>query len=234
MKKTKMNNVVIDEIRKTLFSMQDVTYGDFIFRLTPTVDRENIIGVRVPLLRQIAKKMSTDDKKEFLSQLPHFYYEENLIHGFIIQNIKEFDDCINEVNRFLPFVDNWAVSDTMMPKCFAKNTDVLLTYIDKWISSKETYSIRFGIDVLMNLYLDDKFDEKYVIKVLNVKSDEYYVKMMKAWYFATALAKQYNVIIDYFKRGLLDTWTHNKAIQKAIESFRISNEIKDNLRKLKK
>ena len=217
-----------------LFNLQDKKYGEFQVKLIPTVDPKSIIGVRTPDLRKLAKEIiKSTDYELFLNDLPHKYFEENQLHAFIISEIKDYDKCIEEVNKFLPYVDNWATCDQMSPKVFKKNHDKLLSHIKLWINSKETYTIRFGIGMLMEHFLDENFDISYPELVAGLRSDEYYVNMMIAWYFATALAKQYEVVIPFIENKALDPWTHNKAIQKSIESYRITDEQKAYLRSLK-
>ena len=220
-------------IQSDLFSMQDKKYGDFSAKLMPNLQSENVIGVRTPMLRKYARDLPKDIADEFINTLPHQYFEENQLHAFIISNIKDFDKCIANVDKFLPFVNNWATCDQLLPKVFAKNTDKLLPYIKRWLQSKHTFTVRFAIGQLMRFYLGDKFDKKYADMVTKVKSKEYYINMMRAWYFATALAKNYEDILPYIKNKKLDDWTHNKSIQKAIESFRITNDKKTTLRKMK-
>ena len=220
--------------KEELFNLQDKKYGEFQVKLIPTVDPKSIIGVRTPDLRKLAKEIiKSADYELFLNDLPNKYFEENQLHAFIISEIKDFDKCIEEVNKFLPYVDNWATCDQMSPQVFQKNHDKLLSHIKLWINSKETYTIRFGVSMLMRNYLDDNFKVEYLEMVSKIKSDEYYVNMMRAWYFATALAKQYDKTISYIENNKLDTWTHNKAIQKAIESYRVTDEHKDYLRSLR-
>lgn len=220
-------------IEKELFKLQDKKYKDFQSKLVPNVDPNRIIGIRTPELRNLAKKLIKEDYNSFLDDLPHKYYEENLIHFFIISMIKDFDECIRRTNEFLPCVDCWSVCDQASPKCFKKNHEILLPYIKRWIKSKKTYTIRFGIRMLMNEFLDEDFKPEYLELVSNIKSEEYYVNMMIAWYFATALAKQYEYTVPYIENKKLSTWTHNKTIQKAIESYRITIEQKEYLKKLK-
>ncbi|MCI8957064.1 MAG: DNA alkylation repair protein [Eubacterium sp.] len=223
-----------NKVVESLFSMQDLEYKRFHAKLIPNVDEELVIGVRTPALRKFAKDFAkTDEAKEFIQTLPHKYYEENNLHGFILEQIKDYDECIAEVERFLPYVDNWATCDLMSPKIFQKNRVRLLEKIKVWIKSDDTYTIRFAIEMLMKYFLDDTFDMVYPKMVSEVKSDEYYVNMMIAWYFATALAKQYDWILPFIENKKLDKWTHNKAIQKAVESRRIAQEQKDYLRTLK-
>ena len=225
---------MIDEIRKTLLSMQDEKYRAFQVKLFPTVDPQTVIGVRTPDLRGYAKKLlKEEDVSAFLSDLPHRYFDENQLHAFIISEIKDHGKCMEEVNRFLPYVDNWATCDQMSPKVFKKNRPQLLKQIRIWLKSDRTYTIRFAIGMLMEHYLDDAFDISYPEVVAVIRSDEYYVNMMIAWYFATALAKQYDEILPFIENRRLDVWTHNKAIQKAIESYRITPEQKEYLKRLK-
>ena len=225
---------MIDEIRKTLISMQDEKYRVFQVKLFPTVDPETVIGVRTPDLRSYAKKLLKEEGiSAFLSDLPHRYFDENQLHAFIISEIKDHGKCMGEVNRFLPYVDNWATCDQMSPKVFKKNRPQLLKQIRIWLKSDRTYTIRFAIGMLMEHYLDDAFDISYPEVVAVIRSDEYYVNMMIAWYFATALAKQYDEILPFIENRRLDVWTHNKAIQKAIESYRITPEQKEYLKRLK-
>ena len=222
------------DIKERLFKLQDKKYGEFQIKLIPTVNPESIIGVRTKELRELAKEIIKDNNyEEFLNALPHKYFEENQLHAFIISEIKDYDECLNYISEFLPYVDNWATCDQMSPKVFKKHHDKLIEEIKKWIKSKETYTIRFGICALMQHYLDDDFKKEYLSFVYNIKSEEYYVNMMKAWYFATALAKQYDNAVKVLEGNYLDTWTHNKTIQKAIESYRITSEQKTYLRSLK-
>ena len=210
-----------------LMKVKDDKYKEFQSKLVPNISKETILGIKTPEMRKIAKEVfESKDKEVFLKDLPHKYYEENLIHFFVISMIKDFDECIKRVEEFLPYVDCWPVSDQATPKIFKKNHDKLLPYIKKWIKSKHVYTARFGIRMLMNEYLDDDFKEEYLKLVATVKGDDYYLKMMVAWYFATALAKRYDETIPYFENHILDDWTHKKAIQKAIESFRVTDEHK--------
>lgn len=223
------------EIKDKLFALQDTFYRDFQSALMPTVDKEKIIGVRIPQLRACAKELyGTQEADNFLKELPHTYYEEDNLHAFLIEKITDFDTALYETERFLPYIDNWATCDSFTPKAFKKSPELLLKPIEKWLVSEKTYTVRYAIKLLMTFFLDERFDKRYLETVANVQSDEYYVKMMVAWYFATALAKQYDAAIIYLENGVLSPWVHNKAIQKAIESFRISPEIKKYLRKLKK
>ncbi len=216
-----------------LFELADKPYGDFTARLMPTVSRDKVIGVRTPELRQMATWVIKNGLSgEFLRELPHEYYEENNLHAFIIEKIKDYDKCINEVNAFLPQVDNWATCDQMSPKCF-KGKKELINNIMEWISSEHVYTVRFGIGMIMRHFLDENFDPRYLEIVSAIKSDEYYINMMIAWFFATALTKQYDKAIEYIRDKKLDKDTHNKAIRKAIESYRIPPETKEYLKTLK-
>ena len=226
--------MIIDEIREELFRLQDTGYRDFQGKLTPTVDPKTCIGVRTPELRKMAKQVvRRDDVAVFLRDLPHRYFDENQLHAFIVSEMRDFAACLDELERFLPYVDNWATCDQMSPKVFKKHRKELLEPIRRWIASDQTYTLRFGVGMLMEHYLDDDFDPAYPKMVAEVQSEEYYVRMMVAWYFATALAKRLEDALPYLKERRLEPWTHNKAIQKAVESRRISPEQKDYLRKLK-
>lgn len=223
-----------DDIKQRLYELQDFPYRDFQSRLLPTVPPETIIGIRTPVLRKLAKElMKTQEITEFLWDLPHQYFDENQLHAFLICEMKDFEECMEETERFLPFIDNWATCDQLSPKAFKKHKQELLPAVEKWIASGETYTIRFGIGMLMQHFLDDDFAPEYPELVAAVRSEEYYVNMMAAWYFATALAKQYDAVLPYIREQRLSPWTHNKTIQKAIESSRISPEQKAYLRDLK-
>ncbi len=239
-------NCAENEIRQRLFALQDLKYRDFHGSLMPTVDRDDVIGVRMPALRQLAKDISRNPEvvSDFMASLPHRYYEENTLHAVLIAGMKDFGTCISALETFLPHMDNWATCDVLVPKVFAGHREELLPYITEWLASGHTYTIRFGMKMLMDFYLDGAFSTKYPRMVASVHSEAYYVNMMIAWYFATALAKQWDGVIGYFaepggmdgdgmKRPVLDKWTHNKAIQKAIESYRITPEQKAYLRTLK-
>lgn len=222
-------------IRDRLFKLQDLKYREFHSRLMPAVEKSRVIGVRTPDLRKLAKELkSTEYAMAFLEILPHEYYEENNLHAFLIEEIKDFNKCIGELNKFLPYVDNWATCDMMRPKIFKKNLDELLPQIKAWLNSTETYTVRFAMECLMLYYLDAHFSPEYPEIISEIRSEEYYVKMMQAWYFATALAKRYDDIIPYLEKNMLDADTHNKTIRKAIESYRISPERKAYLRTLKR
>ena len=226
--------MMTDEIKDALFALQDTAYRDFQTKLIPGLESGSMIGVRTPELRKLAKQMAKRDEiGEFLEVLPHTYFDENQLHAFILSERKDFEQCVEEVERFLPFVDNWATCDQMSPKVFKKHRPELLPYINKWIASDKTYTVRFGIGMLMEHFLDDDFDPSYPEMVSGIRSEEYYVNMMIAWYFATALAKQYEAVLPYLEENRLAPWTHNKTIQKAVESYRITPEQKGYLKGLK-
>ncbi|MCR5734753.1 MAG: DNA alkylation repair protein [Lachnospiraceae bacterium] len=217
-----------------LLMEKDDEYRDFQAKLVPNIPAENILGVRTPKMRQIAKEMFKDDGRDaFLSSLPHRYYEENLVHFFMIAMIRDFDECVRAVDAFLPYVDCWPVSDQSSPAVFKKNHEKLLPHVKKWIASDHVYTARFGLRMLMNEYLGEDFKEEYLELAASKKGDDYYLKMMVAWYFATALAKRYNESVKYIEEKRLDEWVHRKAIQKAVESFRVSEEHKEYLKSLK-
>lgn len=221
-------------LQKQLFSMQDPAYRDFQSNLMPGIDKDTIIGIRTPQLRRFAKQLAqTAEAEQFLHRLPHQYYEENNLHMMLVAQIKDYESCLAEVERFLPYVDNWATCDLPAPKCFAKHKQELFPRIKEWIASEETYTIRYGIDLLMALYLDADFKPEYLELAASVASEEYYVKMVIAWYFATALTKQWDAAIPYMEQSRLPDWVHRKTIRKAIESYRITKEQKDYLRTLK-
>ncbi|EJP23203.1 DNA alkylation repair enzyme [Lachnoanaerobaculum sp. ICM7] len=226
--------MILDEIRNELFKMQDTAYRDFNSKLIPTVDKSLFIGVRTPELRKYAKQLAKrEDIEEFLHSLPHKYFDENQLHAFIVSEIKDFKSCVDKVNEFLPYVDNWATCDQLSPKVFKKYHKELINYIEIWLKSDKVYTVRFGIGMLMEHFLDEDFDISYLETVSNIRSDEYYVNMMIAWYFATALVKRYESVLPFIENRRLDIWTHNKAIQKAVESYRISTERKTYLKELK-
>lgn len=221
-------------VKEKLFELRDCEYRDFHARLMPTVDKEKIIGVRTPVLRKFAKDFyKSGDYEPFLHALPHEYYEENNLHAFLIEQQKDYDELICLLDEFLPYVDNWATCDMMKTKIFEKHLPSLYKKIPEWLGSKHTYAVRFGIKMLMDHFLGENFKPESAELVASVKSDEYYIKMMQAWYFATALAKNYDETISYIKNQRLEKWVHNKAIQKAIESNRIEDETKKYLRTLK-
>ncbi len=222
------------DIRGKLLELSDEKYACFSAKLTPDVDRDKFIGVRVPVLRNFAKELQkAGEYGDFLDSLPHYYFDENMLHGLIISGIKDYDTAMAQTEKFLPFVDNWAVCDIMNPKVFGKNKDKLIESIKTWIKSEKTYTCRFGIGMLMSYFLDDGFKSEYIKMVSDVKSGEYYVKMMVAWFFATALAKKWEATIPYIENKILDGFTHNKAIQKSVESRRITEEQKNYLKTLK-
>ena len=228
------NEALTEAVRKELFSLQDPGYRELQIRIIPTVKPKSIIGVRTPDLRRMAKETADrGDAGAFLDSLPHSYFEENQLHAFIISGMKDYAECLRELERFLPYVDNWATCDQMSPKVFRKHRPELLASIRKWIASDEPYTVRFGIGMLMEHYLDEDFDPAYPEMAASVRSEEYYVNMMTAWYFATALAKQYEAVLPFIENRRLDVWTHNTAIQKATESYRITPEQKEYLRSLK-
>ncbi|WP_026489697.1 DNA alkylation repair protein [Butyrivibrio sp. XBB1001] len=224
----------ITDLHKKLYELQDLKYRDMQIKIIPNIDPESVIGVRTPELKAMAKEMlKAGDYMAFLGDLPHKYFEENQLHAFIISGIKDMDVCMEELEKFLPYVDNWATCDQMSPKIFKKHREILLIHIKKWITSGKTYSVRFGVGMLMEHFLDEDYDPKYPEMVAKLRSKEYYVNMMIAWYFATALAKQYESILPYIEGKQLDDWTHNKAIQKSVESRRITEEQKTYLKSLK-
>ena len=223
---------MLTPLQMRLFELQDKKYRDFHSKLIPNIPYENIIGIRTPILRKFAKEYAKENTEVFLHSLPHRYYEENNLHMMLITGIKDYDRCITEVENFLPYIDNWATCDFPAPACFKNNTDRLLTHIVKWIDSDEPYTIRYGIGMLMRLYLDDNFKDEYLKIVAQVKSEEYYVNMMIAWYMATALAKQWDSTIVYIEEKRLPEWVHKKTIRKAIESYRITDTQKEYLRTL--
>lgn len=223
-----------EKIRSELFELQDLGYKNFHAKLVPTVNPDIIIGIRTPVLCKFAKKLSnTQEAEDFLKILPHKYYDENNLHAFLIESVKDYNKVIELTDRFLPYVDNWATCDLMSPKIFAKHTEELFIKIKLWIKSDKVYTVRYGIGMLMRYFLDESFEESYLELVANITSEEYYINMMIAWYFATALAKQYDSAIKFIEQHKLNKWTHNKAIQKAIESLRINPEQKAYLRTLK-
>ena len=223
------------EIQKELFSRQDKEYMKFLSKLTPNVSEDTIIGVRIPEIRKLAKKLvKNNEYEDFLKELPHKYYDENLLHGAIISENKDFENCIELLDSFLPFVDNWAVCDTISPKIFKKHKKELIEKIKEWSQSDKTYTCRFGVEMLMTHFLDEDFKKEYLEIVANIHSEEYYVKMVVAWFFATALAKQWDYAVIYLENNKLDVWVHNKTIQKARESLRILEDKKGYLKGLKR
>lgn len=223
-----------NEIREKLFSLRDEKYADFTSGLIPTLPREKFIGVRTPALRSLAKEIyKSGNYRNFLSELPHKYYEEDNLHGFIICHMKDIDECVTELRRFIPFTDNWATNDCTRPPVLKKHPEETFELASEYLRSKEVYTLRFGIGLLLSYFLDSHFEESHLKEVSEIKSDEYYVNMMIAWYFATALAKQYESTLPYIKSRTLSSWVHNKTIQKAVESYRISDDKKAFLKSLK-
>lgn len=222
-------------IQKRLLELSDEKNADFSAKLTPGIDREKFLGVRIPASRKLAKEIIKENEhKDFLNSLPHKYYDENILHSILISEIKDYDECIKYVDEFLPYVDNWAVCDTMSPKAFKNKHERLMNDILRWVDSDQTYTIRFGLKMLMAHFLGNDFKNEYLKIPAKIKSDEYYINMMIAWLYATALAKQWDSTIVYIENGVLDKWVHNKAIQKARESYRITAEQKEYLKLLKK
>ena len=219
------------DIQKILLSMGEEKYRDFSSSLMPTINKDTVIGIRIPILRKFAK--SLEDYEEFLTHLPHKYFEENNLHAFLIERETDFNNCIEKLDAFLPYIDNWATCDSMKPRVLKKNAKKLIPHIKRWLNSNETYTVRYAINLLMSFYLDENFNTKYLYLVANINSEEYYVNMMRSWYFATALAKQYDVALPYLNNYVLDRWTHNKTIQKALESSRITRDQKQYLKTLK-
>ncbi len=218
-----------------LFAHQDLVYREFSAKLMPTIDSDTVIGVRIPVLRRMAKDLyGTQEAAAFLGRLPHTYYEENNLHAFLIAQIPDFDTCVEELNRFLPYIDNWATCDSLRPICFKKHREDLLPWIQKWMASQAPYTLRFGIEMLMVYYLDEYFTPDYPEWVTRIQSEEYYVNMMIAWYLATALSKQWAAVVPYLEVKSLPVWIHNKTIQKAVESYRITKEQKEYLRTLRR
>lgn len=224
-----------DYMLNRLFLLRDEKYRDFHNKLIPSVEPCRIIGVRTPELRKLAREFIKEGRaEEFIKELPHYYYDENNLHAFIICEMKDIDNLIYEINRFLPFVDNWATCDSMRPKIFSKYPEKVRNAALQWIKSDNEYTVRFGIECVMVYFLYDNFEEYYLRIISEIKSEKYYVNMMIAWYFATALSKQWEATLPYLEKGLLPRWVHNKTISKANESFRISDERKKYLKTLKK
>lgn len=223
------------EIQEKLFALQEPEYGDFIARINPAVPRQTILGVRTPLLRAMAKELKKTALAEaFLAELPHAYFEENQLHAFLLESVREFDACMEQVERFLPFVDNWATCDQLRPKVFGRHLPELWEKVKVWLHSDRVYTVRFGMEMLMNFGLDDTFSPEFPAWVAEAEGEDYYIRMMAAWYFATALAKQWDETLPYLTENRLPEWTHNKTIQKAIESSRITPEQKAYLRTLRR
>lgn len=251
-----MRTDIIEDIRTQLFALQDKNYREFHARLMPNIEKERIIGIRVPVLRKYAKELARgsrlflsvrgeklgcntvkendcDNVEKFLNSLPHYYYEENNLHMFLIMQMKDYDTALDYLEAFLPYIDNWATCDSGVPSVFKKHKKELLLHVYEWLDSDKPYTVRYGIGTLMRLYLDEDFDIKYALDVAKIRSEEYYVNMMKAWYIATALAKQYDAVLPILQEKLMDSWSHNKAIQKARESYRITPQQKEYLSTLK-
>ena len=223
----------VEEIRARLFALRDEKYHAFQCSLMPTVDPATVIGVRMPALRALEKELrGTGDAAEFVREMPHEYYEERNLYALLIERSK-FEDALAQVERFLPFIDNWATCDLLKPKSFAKHTDELLPYIRRWLQSGETYTVRFGVNMLMGFYLGDAFTAECPALVAESACGDYYIDMVVAWYFAEALVKQREAVLPYFAKKHLPKWTHNKAIQKAVESFRVPDETKQWLKTLR-
>lgn len=217
-----------------LYALQDTKYRDFNSKIVPNVDIDKMIGIRIPELRKIAKEMvKNGEYKLFIVELPHNYYEENILHSCILSLLSDIDEVIEEIDKFLPYIDNWAVDDALSPKVFKKYPDRILDKVKEWTNEKDEYTIRFGVVTLLNFYIKDNFNEEINDLVCSIKSDDYYVNMAIAWYFSYALIFQYDKTISIFEKRLLTPWVHNKSIQKAMESFRISNDVKDYLKTLK-
>ena len=224
----------LNVISEELFALQDTEYQTFQSKLMPTIPPETVIGVRTPLLRKLAKELAGIPQAEhFLQSLPHRYYEENNLHAFLIEKIRDYDTALAETERFLPYINNWATCDCFCPKVFAKHKEELLISLRRWLGSDQTYTVRYAMGMLMRYYLDEDFQPEYLAWVAGVHSEEYYLNMMRAWYFATALAKQPDAALPWLTDRRLDVWTHNKTIQKAAESYRISPEMKQQLRELR-
>lgn len=221
-------------LQEELFKLQDTEYRDFNSSLIPGIEKETVIGVRIPVLRKFAKEYAkSGETEQFMTELPHKYYEENNLHMMLIAQIKDYNKCISETEKFLPHIDNWATCDSPLPKCFDKNKEDVLERAKNWIATDATYVKRFGMGVMMRLFLDEDFKEEYIQLVASVKSEEYYVNMMIAWYMATALAKQWDAAIPYIQERRLSEWVHRKSIQKAVESYRITPEQKEYLKGLR-
>ncbi len=221
-------------VYERLIACSDEQYKEFQSKLVPNIPKETVLGVRTPDMRRIAKEIrGTEEAEGFLAELPHKFYEENLVHFFLIAMIKDFDRCVQAVETFLPYVDCWPVCDQSTPKVFAKNHEKLLPLIRKWMDSDHVYTARFGIRMLMNEFLGEDFQPEYLAWVAGVQGEDYYIKMMVAWYFATALAKQYDESVVYIEEHRLEPWTHKKAIQKAVESYRVTEAHKEYLKMLR-
>ena len=222
-------------IQDKLFEYQDITYREFNSKLIPNIDKETMIGVRIPDIRKIEKSLTIEEKEEFLLKLPHRYFEENMLHGIIISNMKDYNKVITNLEKFLPYVDNWAVCDSISPKIFKKNREKAIVNVLSWIKSNHTYICRFGIGMIMQLYLEDEYFKKsYLDIIAEIKTGEYYINMMRAWLFQVALVKQWKEAILYIEKGLLDEFTHNKTISKSCDSYKIEKEKKEYLKTLRR
>ena len=233
--KEQISGIMSNYIREHLLKLQNINHAEFCSKLMPTVDRQTILGIKTPILRRMATEITgTNEAKEFILDVPHKYFEENTLHAFLIEKISDPTECLNATEAFLPYIDNWSTCDSLRPKALKKDLDLLKIKAIEWINSEKTYTVRFGIEMFMVYFLDNNFSVEQNKLIAEIRSDEYYVKMMVAWYFATALAKQYEDTIPFLENNSLDIWTHNKTIQKAIESYRITNKQKDYLRILKR
>ena len=222
-------------IQEKLFEYQDLGYREFNSKLIPNIDKETMIGVRIPDIRKIEKSLSTEEKKEFLLKLPHKYFEENMLHGIIISNMKDYNKVITNLEKFLPYVDNWAVCDSISPKILKKNREKVITNVLSWIKSNHTYVCRFGIGMIMQLYLEDEyFKRTYLDIIAEIKTEDYYINMMRAWTFQVAIVKQWKEAIIYIEKGLLDEFTHNKTISKSCDSYKVEKEKKEYLKTLRR
>lgn len=222
-------------IQEKLFEYQDLGYREFNSKLIPNIDKETMIGVRIPDIRKIEKSLSTEEKEEFLLKLPHKYFEENMLHGIIISNMKDYNKVITNLEKFLPYVDNWAVCDSISPKILKKNREKVITNVLSWIKSNHTYVCRFGIGMIMQLYLEDEYFKKtYLDIIAKIKTEDYYINMMRAWTFQVALVKQWKEAIVYIEKGLLDEFTHNKTISKSCDSYKVEKEKKEYLKTLRR
>ena len=225
----------MEKIQNKLFEYQDLGYREFNSKLIPNIDKKTMIGVRIPDIRKIEKTLSVEEKEQFLMDLPHKYFEENMLHGIIILNMKECDKAISELEKFLPYVDNWAVCDTISPKVFKKNREKIITKILSWIKSDHTYICRFGIGMIMQLYLEDEyFKTSYLDIVAKIRIEDYYINMMRAWLFQVALVKKWDITIKYIENNSLDIFTHNKTISKSCDSYRIDKIKKEYLKSLRR
>lgn len=222
-------------VQDSLMKMSDEEYRVFQMNLIPNIIEQTVIGVRIPLLRRFAKKLIENEMaQEFMVSLPHKYYDENNLHVFLIEQMSDFDCVLHELERFLPYVDNWATCDLIRPYVFKRNTDKLIEHLRQWICSQSVYTVRFAICTLMNYFLDEAFELEQLDMVAGIESSDYYINMARSWYFAEALAAQYDSALPYLEQNKLDLWTHNKTIQKALDSKKISAETKVLLRKLKR